>query len=264
MIGAIGTDTSGQSIMEALYRSGVDIEHVLKCPGVPTGVASIAVTESGENNVLVSRGANNRLMPNQFPTHIRELSPNLVILQLEIPVETARHLIRQASAENIPVLLNAAPALNLPREIFHHIEHLIVNMVEAEDLLGRGHLKEDADRETAMASGRELCKDLLNLGAKNVVVTMASFGGVAGAKRRGNGPLIVEYEAADTGDGTGCGGVFIGAYAVEYIRQKAMHGDSGEFGIERAVRWAAKAAAPTATHYGSLDGIPWEADIDPA
>jgi ribokinase len=275
MIGAVGEDAAGHRIVQALYEDRVDTEHILRCRNEETGRASIALGKNGENNVIVCPGANYKLTSDQIRVDLREGSPHLLILQMEIPVQTVKDLIKKAAEERIPVLLNAAPVMDgFPRDILRSVEHLIVNKLEAEDLLDRRQTTSNAsgqrpeqeeNREAEIATGTNLCKSLLEFGMKYAVVTMGGHGGVAGWRGQDGQPHIFDYKAEEVDkvvDTTGCGGVFIGAYAVQYIRQKFSPG--GGFDIARAVTWAARAAAVKAESIGSLDGIPWEDELDAA
>ncbi|KIV96193.1 hypothetical protein PV10_00089 [Exophiala mesophila] len=274
MIGAVGTDHAADEMVEALQANNVDTEYILQCQGEATGRASIAIWGNGENNVLVCPGANYRLTFDKIGVSLRKGWPHLLILQMEIPVQTVEDLIARAAKEGIPILLNAAPVMDdFPRDILRSVEHLIVNKVEAERLLERYQpasntswqrpARED-DRDAEIGSGTELRRSLLSkFGMKFAVVTMGSHGGVAGSRGYDNQLRIFDYEAAEVEevvDTTGCGGVFIGAYAVQYIRQKFSQG--GGFDLARAVNWAASAAAFKAKSIGSLDGIPWEDQLE--
>lgn len=275
MIGAVGGDSAGERIYNELKANGVITKGILIYRDSPSGTASIALENSGENNVLVYPGANHKLTPSQISLDFKVDTTHLLILQMEIPTQTVVHVVKMADENSIPVLLNAAPAIPLPREVYPRLQHLIVNKLEAEVLLNRRerrhsissqHHVHGEERVAEFDQGKRLCRDLLALGVRYVVVTMGASGGVAGAKVPDTSDeIITEYAAETVGDNlvdsTGCGGVFIGAYAVEYIRQ--MH-TSGRFDIVRAVKWAAKAAAVQAKRLGSLDGIPWENEIDPA
>lgn len=273
MVGAVGNDQAGNDIVQTLKANGLNIQGVLKCDNAITGTASIALENSGENNVLVYPGANHRLTVDQIRLNFDNSPPHLLILQMEIPMATVEHVVKCAARKRIPILLNAAPAGRLHSDIYPCLEHLIVNKVEAEDLLGQHedssttssqHLEDHDRREAEMSRGRELCQGLLDLNVRHVVVTLGGFGGVAGTNTSGGVPSIIEYAAQQVDnvvDTTGSGGVFIGAYAVDYIRQCAT---SGQFNIERAAKWAAKAAALKVQHRGSLSGIPYEDDLEPA
>ncbi|KAJ4509676.1 putative ribokinase [Exophiala dermatitidis] len=251
MVGAVGSDRFGAQVVEALHANNVDTTHVLRQEGGETGVASIAVGPKGENNVLVFAGANDELHPDQ----------------MEIPPATVEQSIRKAADAKVPVLLNAAPASALPSDLYPKLEHLIVNKIEAEALLSRQstlqqHQRED--RDAMISEGEKLCTALLERGTRYVVVTMGGFGGVAGEKSARRDPVTFSYEAVhadDVLDTTGCGAVFIGAYAVDYIRQKSAH---QEFDIKRAVHWAARAAAASVSSFGSLEGIPWKSTLEHA
>ncbi|OCT47149.1 ribokinase [Cladophialophora carrionii] len=275
MIGAVGDDDAGHRIVQALNADRVDTEHSLRCRDAETGRAMIALGRNGENNVLVCPGANYRLTSDQIRADLREGLPHLLILQMEIPVRTVEELIKKTAEERIPVLLNAAPVTDsFPRDILRSVEHLIVNKVEAEDLLMRrqtgGNIlwqrpEQEESREAEIRKRIELCKSLLDFGMKYAVATMGGHGGVAGSRGQDGQPRIFDYKAAEVEnvvDTTGCGGIFIGAYAVQYVRQKFS--PEGGFDIARAVTWAAEAAARKAKSFGSLDGIPWEDELDAA
>ncbi|EHY52501.1 hypothetical protein ABEF92_005993 [Exophiala dermatitidis] len=267
MVGAVGSDRFGAQVVEALHANNVDTTHVLRQEGGETGVASIAVGPKGENNVLVFAGANDELHPDQVGVDFQVHTPDLVILQMEIPPATVEQSIRKAAEAKVPVLLNAAPASALPSDLYPKLEHLIVNKIEAEALLSRQstlqqHQRED--RDAMISEGEKLCTALLERGTRYVVVTMGGFGGVAGEKSARRDPVTFSYEAVhadDVLDTTGCGAVFIGAYAVDYIRQKSAH---QEFDIKRAVHWAARAAAASVSSFGSLEGIPWKSTLEHA
>jgi ribokinase len=272
MIGAVGRDTAGSRIMQALNANGVRTRGVLQCQDVRTGVASIALENSGENNVLVFPGANDKLSADQVGIDFQNSPPALLMLQNEIPMKTVVDLIRKAAKAGVPILLNAAPVVQFPTDVYKHVEHLIVNEIEANGLLD--HAEDDGcatrrsrhqvDRASKIHHAKQMCTGLLDRGPQHVVITLGAYGGVAGSKKSSAEQFIVEYQAAvvdDVVDTTGCGGVFIGAYAVEYVRQRPAGGD---FDITRAVKWAAKAAAASARHLGSLAGVPWESDIEAA
>lgn len=275
MIGVVGEDLQGARIMDALAANRVDIEHILRCREETTGTASIALDKNGENNVLVHPGANYRLSSDRIHVDLPEGSPHLLILQMEIPVQTVEDLVKKAAEKRIPVLLNAAPVVDdFPLDILCSVEHLIVNKLEAEALVERRQMasnmsrqrpEQDENREAEVGRGKELCKSLLEFGMKYVVVTMGGHGGVVGSRGPDGKAHIFDYEAVEVQnvvDTTGCGGVFVGAYAVQYIRQKFSPG--GGFDIARAVTWASKAAAMKARSFGSLEGVPWEDELDAA
>ncbi len=131
MVGMVGDDTFGRDIRWPMVSNGIDIADVWVKEGYKTGVAVIIVEEaSGENRILLSPNANYALKPIQFAT-IPGPVPDLIVLQLEIPMNTVLKVLEVAGDKKIPVILNPAPAQALPKEAYKAIRHLIVNESEA-------------------------------------------------------------------------------------------------------------------------------------
>ncbi|KAL8987535.1 MAG: hypothetical protein Q9177_003261, partial [Variospora cf. flavescens] len=147
MLGAVGGDDEfGGALIKGLQRNGVDASDVSVVKGQRTGVAVIVVEEdTGENRILLTPGANFSVMPGSLPEDLflegkkeeKKEKPALVILQLEIPLETVVHVMKRARANGVPVLLNPAPAppaegkKRLPVDVFMGLEHLVLNETEA-------------------------------------------------------------------------------------------------------------------------------------
>lgn len=131
MVGMTGDDTFGRDIRWPMVSNGIDISDVWIKEGYKTGVAVVIVEEAiGENRIFLSPNANYALKPAQFTT-IPGPMPDLLVLQLEIPLETVLKILEVASDKEIPVVLNPAPAQALPKKAYKAIRHLIVNESEA-------------------------------------------------------------------------------------------------------------------------------------
>jgi len=131
MVGMVGDDTFGRDIRWPMVSNGIDISDVWVKEGYKTGIAVIIVEEAtGENRILLSPNANYALKPAQFTT-IPGPIPDLLVLQLEIPLKTVLKILEVANDKKIPVILNPAPAQGLPKKFYKTIEHLIVNESEA-------------------------------------------------------------------------------------------------------------------------------------
>ena len=131
MIGMIGDDAFGRDIKWPMVSNGIDITDVWVKEGYKTGVAVIIVEEeTGENRILLSPNANYCMKPAQFAT-IPGPVPDLIVLQLEIPLETVLRILEVAYEKKISVVFNPAPAQALPKEAYKAISHLIVNESEA-------------------------------------------------------------------------------------------------------------------------------------
>src|SRR6478609_5521632 len=135
MIGAIGADAYGSVLLDSLesYDVGTESITVNKDGGAESqsGIAMIIVDEpTGQNRIILSPGANNSLQPSHF-SKIPGPTPSLLIMQLEIPLETVIQAFKAAKTTGTPVLLNPAPAQVLPAEIYQGLAHLILNETEA-------------------------------------------------------------------------------------------------------------------------------------
>jgi ribokinase len=259
MEGSVGSDLFGQTLIETLTRDGVDTSGVQVGEGEVTGVAVILVEEeTGENRILLSPGANAGLRPEAFSSLTAPV-PDLLILQLEIPLETVLAILRAAAActPPVPVLFNPAPATALPPWAYGLVEHLIVNETEAAALYG-------ASEEYICSNLGKVGREFQNRGARNVVMTLGKAGlwFVSGGLGDGTGVGGVEGHVAgvkaDVVDTTGAGDTFVGAYAVSVAQQK-MEGKG--FDIRIAVEWANRAAARAVEKEGAMSSIPWMDEV---
>jgi ribokinase len=252
MIGAVGSDDFGRNLRNSMACDGIDTSGVKSLEGQNTGVAVILVEEgSGENRILLSPGANYSLQPNDFLSaqSLGIPKPDLVIVQLEIPLETVLAIIELAKATKIVVLFNPAPAVELPAKTFNGLDHLVINESEAAILSGRGMEEKDVDWGI-------LTDEFIRKGVKNVVVTLGRKGAFF-SNKLGHGMMVEAVKGVKVVDTTAAGDTFVGAYAVE-----ATKGMSGRWNIEEAVRRSCKAAARTIEKRGAQDAIPWEDEVE--
>ena len=259
MEGAVGSDIFGQNLIETLGRDGIDISGVQTRGDENTGVAVILVEEgSGENRILLSPGANATLRPESFSSLAAPI-PDLLILQLEIPLVTVLAILRAAAAciPPVSVLFNPAPATALPPWAYSLVEHLIVNETEAAALYG-------ASEEYICSNLSRVGREFQNRGARNVVMTLGKAGSwfVSGSLDDGAGPGGEEGQMAavkaDVVDTTAAGDTFVGAYAVSVVQQKK---GGKRFDIRSAVEWANRAAARAVEKEGAMGSIPWMDEI---
>lgn len=255
-IGAVGADQFGPTLVAGMKADGLDVSRIKVLEGQTTGVAVILVEElTGENRILVNPGANYTLMPEDF-ANIESLGtpkPDLVVLQLEIPLATVLAIIEHCQAANVAVLLNPAPAVPLPESVFYGLEHLIVNETEAAILSGRsveGMDAEDFDWGV-------LTDEFLKKGVKNVVVTLGGKGAYSSG-RVGGGSLLPanKVKVVDT---TCAGDTFVGAYASIYV---GTLGGENKWDLKEAVRKSSKASELTVQRKGAQVAIPWANEID--
>ncbi len=137
MLGAVGRDETGVALRRNLRERGVDAERVRELDGVPTGVALITVSDAGENSIVVVPGANGRLRPEDAEAVLPSLSPTVVLMQLEIPLETVARGAALGRAAGARVLLDPAPVpATLTEDLLGMIDVLMPNEGELAALAG--------------------------------------------------------------------------------------------------------------------------------
>jgi len=225
MLGKVGDDVFGANALGNLQAHGIDTRHLLRVPGVSTGLATILVELSGENRIMIVKGANGHLLPADIDHAATELAEcDLILLQLEIPLETVYHAIALAAARGVDVILNPAPArpeLDLAR--LRQVAFLAPNRTELAQLSGRPV----ATTEQAASAARAL----VAAGIGAVIVTMGSDGALLVTRDDSRHIAPISVRPVDT---TGAGDAFIGSFAHFYVEArdvaKALH---------QAVRYAA-------------------------
>jgi ribokinase len=204
MVARVGNDLFGEATIKNFASFGIDTTHVKIVPGVPTGVAPIFVDPSGQNRIIVVKGANDRLLPADVDAAAPQLrSVDTIILQFEIPLETIYHTVRFARANNIRCIVNPAPALPADLGELAAADYFIPNETEAELIGGQPvHTVEEA---VACANA------LLRKGFRKVVLTLGARGSLLADK---TGAVHVAPYAVTAVDSTGAGDAFIGSLAV--------------------------------------------------
>lgn len=254
MIGAVGADEFGPQLIATQAASGIDTTGIRQVEGVSTGVAVILVEENtGENRILLSPGANRTLEASEFvePESLGTPLPDLVVLQLEIPLNTVLQIVKTAKKAGVAVMLNPAPAVPLPDVCFVGLDHLIVNETEAGILTGRG--VEEVERSDFVWG--PVLDELLSKGCKNVVVTLGAKGAVYASQNgsRGEVPAAKVTKVVDT---TAAGDTFVGAYAIGVVRGRKDNVD-----MEGILTFAAKCSGKTVQKQGAQNSIPWADEV---
>jgi ribokinase len=225
MIGATGDDPFGTELLDALTAAGVDSTGVRRLAG-SSGIAVITVDDAGENTIVVAPGANAGLAGLSAADAATIRGAELLLLQLEVPLETVTAAAEVAASAGVPVLLNPSPAAQLPPRLLASLALLVLNEGEA-----------------------------LTLGADNLAAVphVVTTLGAAGARYRG--PDGVEITASppvvESIDTTGAGDAFTGAFAVAWLAGQQP---------STALGWACAAGALATTKHGA--SAPSRADID--
>ena len=250
MIGAVGDDTFGHDLRTDLKSNGIDTDGVSVLEGERSGVAVIIVEEgTGENRILMSPNTNFCLRPENFQTLPMPL-PELLVLQLEIPLDTTLRILKAAKEKSVEVLMNPAPAQKLPMEAWEAVTHLIVNESEA------SIITDSTDQEPSWLQWGQHTERIIALGIRHVTVTLGAQG-VLYLDTRLKKFWIYEAKKVSVVDTTAAGDTFVGAYAVGIIRQRNRQGN-----VAQAVKWANAAAAKTVEKRGAQSAVPWGEDVE--
>lgn len=249
MLGAVGSDSYGEQLLSSLKSYGVDPAGVNVREGKNTGVAVIIVDEpTGQNRIVLSPESNYSLKPEHFTT-LPDPKPDLLIMQLEIPFDTVMKALAAAKASSVPVLLNPAPAQELPLSAYDGLAHLVVNETEAAIL--SGVKEEDLDD---LAELKRVGALFIERGCQNVIITLGGKG-VYYINKAGQSALVPALKA-EVVDTTAAGDTFVGSYALAVAAAGA-----GAFDIEAAVNEANRAAAKTVAKRGAQVSIPWKDEL---
>lgn len=199
MVGAVGDDASGALLCDELASAGVDVTNVLRSNTHPTGRAFIAVDAAGGNTIIVAAGANDH-WPSERELPIRP--GDVVVVQLEVPLDAVRAIVAEARRRGARVLLNAAPARSEARDLLALVDILVVNEVEA-----TGMLNVDAANTAEIA--------LLDLPFE-LVITRGSASTLVAP--RGEPLAEIETIRARAIDTVGAGDAFVGAFAAALVQ----------------------------------------------
>ncbi|SCL34360.1 ribokinase [Micromonospora pallida] len=233
-LGAIGSDSFGVTLRARITAAGVDTS-LLRVTYGTSGVALVMVNAEGENLILVTPGANASLTGLTDAELAAVRDADVMVAQLEIPVETVTEAAVVARSAGTRVVLNAAPARQVPAELLAAVDMLVVNEVEAVALTGRG---------------REAPAALLDL-VPRAVLTLGADG--AWYVDRDGAALHVPAFRIEVVDSTGAGDAFTAALAVAW-------GEGRD--LPDAVRWAAAAGAACSRRLGASVALPHRTEID--
>lgn len=242
-VASIGNDIFGRQALQQFQREKINTSFIITDKSHPSGVALINVDANGENSIAVAPGANAQLSIVKVEQALKAMPNNtILLLQLEIPLETVEYIIEQGHRKDVKVILNPAPANRLSENVFQHIYLITPNESEAELLTGI--------RLTNMESTREAAEALHKKGVKNVVITLGSKGAYLSNTTFKELIAAPPVTAVDT---TGAGDCFNGALAVALSEDKPLN---------TAVAFACKAASISVTRMGAQSSLPYRKEVD--
>lgn len=240
-IARVGQDMFGQQALAGLVASGIRVEYVSRDKQAPSGVALIFVARDGENSIAVASGANGQLSPRDVAKAAPAFQRAAVlVMQLETPLPTVRAAVRLAARHKLRVILNPAPARDLPDSLLRQVSILTPNETEAQLLTG---VRVNDVRSAGRAATR-----LLARGVETVIVTLGARGALLATR---DGHQLVPGFKVKAVDTTAAGDVFNGALAVALAEGRPL---------PDAVRFANAAAALSVTRLGAQPSAPtrWE------
>ncbi|MBN1419452.1 MAG: ribokinase [Planctomycetes bacterium] len=242
-VGAVGDDPFGSTLLENLRREGIDAGGVERREGTSSGIALITLDRSGENHIVLSPGANGCVRPADVEARSEMIrAAGLLLLQLEIPMETVRAAAAIARGAGRSVCLNPAPAAPLPPDLASAADILVLNETEAEVALGRPGAAEDA-----IAAAEDVRR---KTGARVAALTLGARGAAVAIDGRAAIARGFPVEAVDT---TAAGDAFVAAFALEVSR------GANPFA---AARFANAAGALAVTRLGAQPSLPRRDDVE--
>lgn len=242
-VARVGNDPFGERALADYAAERMDIRHVTRDPSAASGVALICVDKAAENSIVVAPGANNCLTPEDVDRAEAEIAAaDFVMLQLEVPMKTVCRAAEVAEAHGVKVILNPAPAADVPDELLRRCFLLTPNRSECARLAGMTVRNcDDALRAADMLRAH---------GVRNVIVTLGSEGSLIRSETCSERVAARKVEAVDT---TAAGDVFNGALAVALSEGRTL---------VDAVRFATAASAIAVTRLGAQTSVPTRAEVD--
>lgn len=258
MIGCVGDDAYGGVMREILRNEGIDVGHVQVRAGIPTGIAVITVAEkAGENTIVVATGANATLLAADADVARHSISgADLLLVQLETPMDVVIEAARIAKEAGVTVMLNAAPGRKLPWDLLAVVDVLLVNRSEAVTILAAATMGVDEDELRGLSVERQL-EGLERLGPATIVMTLGAEGAIVSHGRVHTRIAAFGVSAVDT---VGAGDAFCGYFAARWAEHQ-VGGRIDAATIADSVTWGCAAGAVAATKKGAITALPTRSEV---
>ncbi|AXY02872.1 ribokinase [Vibrio alfacsensis] len=242
-IACVGDDSFGINIRENFKMDGIDITGVKMQPNCPTGIAMIQVSDSGENSICLSAEANAKLTAEAIESDLERIrQADYLLMQLETPMCGIEKAAIVAKSAGTTVILNPAPARELPDSLLSCVDVITPNETEAEVLTGVTVTDDESAHKAA--------KILHEKGIETVMITLGARGVWLSQKDQGKIIPGFRVEATDT---TAAGDTFNGAFVTGLLESLPL---------ESAIKFAHAAAAISVTRFGAQTSIPSRDEVE--
>jgi ribokinase len=242
-IAKTGNDIFGASALQLFKEEGIHTDHMVTDPENPSGVALITIDKNGENCIAVASGANATLSLADLEPAIDLIKgASIILMQLEIALETVTYVAEIAAANGCKVILNPAPACSLAESLLQHIAIITPNKREAEMLAGISL--------TDIESVKAAAKIIRAKGVETVIITLGAQGAFISNKDM---EVLIPAPIVKTVDTTAAGDVFNGALAVAL--SEGLH-------LTEAVIFGCNAAAISVTRLGAQAAAPHRHEVE--
>lgn len=237
MIGALGNDGAGLDLRGRLEKEGIDVSGIL-LTDTATGNAMITVDEKGSNTIVVFPGANSKLNQSWIEGFKEKIqNADCIIIQLEIPMETVEASVKMAKKYGTKVILNPAPAREIPLEVYRNVDIITPNETELAKITGTNDIKQGA-------------KILIERGVQEVVVTLGDKGSYYLSSEK---EALVKPVKVNAIDSTAAGDSFNAALAVA-LNEK--------LDVEAALHFSNIVGALTTTKVGAQNSLPYRNEVE--
>ncbi len=242
-VAKLGKDVFASKSLENFESVNINTKHIEQIDGVPSGTAIIAVDDNGQNVIIVIPGANGKLMPADVDKAESDIAnAAVVVCQLEVPIETVEQAAKLAKKNNVPFILDPAPARELTDELLGMVDIIKPNETEAEILTGI--------KVTDQASAAKAADALLSKGVETVIITLGEKGLMLATK---DSKEMIANNKVKAVDSTAAGDAFTGSLA---------YGLANGESLKEAAVYANAVAAISVTRLGAQSSMPTKEEVD--